>query len=311
MGEKSQKVIYDRDADFINIELQKNSLEYLMREQLYLLASEFSSIMQDTTFEQSHYRLKALQNLMVYTKTIGSYQQFISLVARLIKELGLPNNSISYSLITTRLIHEGYLSDKNIFVKIEDNESFKDLSGYLGIDIVNGYGCCRHVSAIHQDIFRELNLKGNSLPCLLSSYIPFREALQREGNHAVNLIEYEGLFYVHDTSQQRFYEFENAFTMMPYPSSLGNAQVLYYKPLLDMIFNNESQLEILKKISHFDRSSQSQYISVRELNEILNETNLKYNESHETLKDFMHDARPYTKEITSSVGIKPNMACLY
>lgn len=306
MNKKATNNIQNEFIKNKNNNYTEKSFEELIYTEPKLLIDNKSQLMQDIILEQTMFNLKVNLNLLKHKEIINLYQKFIAIVANLIKELGLPNNSISYSLVISRLIKEGHLSNKGIISITQGHGIFKDLYGYFGIDILNGYGCCRHTSSIHQDIFKKLKLNSSYLPCLHSMNISLEESFKIKGNHLVNLIEYEGVYYAYDTLHNRLYEFEDSFTMTPYPKCFGDINILFYKPSFDMILNNKSQLEVIKKIKKIYTDSKSRHISILELNEIFNETNYIYNKNDEIIYDFVKDTKSYIKKLTSSIKKIPN-----
>lgn len=287
--------IMDTDWMAHGVKSEDESVPYedLQNEYKYLFAGPDSPIMTKLIKMQQVHHNDLIINM--YDENVQSYIEFLELIAKIVRDIGLPNNSISYSKIVSRLIHEGYLSNRSVFVPTTDKTKFLDIIGFLGIDVINGYGCCRHTADIHQDIFRELNLCGDRVYCLSESSITLSQAFNSRGNHIVNLLIYDEMCYVHDILHQKFYYFKNGFTMEEYQGR----DTLYYKPSLDIVFNGMSYLDMLKRIRTFHESSAKSYMSARELNEILAETDNQYNNSRQILEDFRREAKSYIKKIVS------------
>lgn len=291
-------------------QLQKadNMIEYIKNGDLDLLhIIKALSNIEDIYLNQSVYQFSLERNRLKFSDSIKVYVEFVELIAKLIKEIGIPNNSISFSIIISKLIHDGYLSKNSIFISTEDLERLIDIRGFHGLDIINGYGCCRHVSSIHQDLFHQLNLCGEKIYCLKGigeePNASLRNPFNEEADHVVNLLEYDGMYYIHDVLCRRFYQFNDGFTMKRYPYGDNVFEKLYYKPLLDMIFNNSSQDDVLNKILTFQECSKESYMTANEFNEIVDETNNEYNKKKDILDDFKQISQGYTKKIMAQTGI--------
>lgn len=290
--------------DYINL-LDTNYSFYLMGEEneinafINLYYNSESELGRAIIEKQAQYRSAVKANELLHGKNITAYKEFIKLVTKVIKEIGLPNNEISYSLVISRLIHDGYLSEKLSFFQTDNKNKMLDISGYLGIDVINGYGCCRHVSGIHRDLFNDMELFNDNLPCTsVLTYISLKQAFEMPANHSVNLLKYNGLYYIHDALNNKFYTFNDGFTMKQYPNSVEILpRKLFYKPEYDIIINNVTFSKVKEKVKDFSYDSMKSHISASELGDIVDETNLQYDRNREILGDFVKEARPYTKKI--------------
>lgn len=251
-------------------------------------------------------------NKQLYQDNIKAYNQFISLVAEVIKDIGISNNSFSYSQIIENLLLCGYLSDDGPFLPFRQiNQKPLDILGFLGVDVINGRGCCRHSSTIHQDIFDCLKLYGDKFPCTSSVGIEFNYGFDQIFNtikttHQANILEYNGQYYVHDLfSGYHYFKdtfcsqlYENTSEFFPLPEK--DRKLLYYIPYIDMTLNNLSYEQVVEKVENFMKSSEKTHIDTRELNEILMDTNERFNKSNHILDDFRLEVGSYIKKIISS-----------
>ena len=209
---------------------------------------------------------------------IDSYNQFIVLIAKLVHELALSNNSISYSFIISKLIHKSLISYRNIFYNLKGNKYADEC---FGIDVINGYLNYKGVSTIHQDILNCLKTKGIVVQCLLSKESNLDSVYNMAANHAVNLIEYNDIFYVHDVLNRIFYRIEDNNIMIPYTIIPPYNDMLYYKDKVEIF------------------SPDKQCITRKQLNEVLIETTCNYDKNKRKLKYFSYNAKPYMEEIVS------------
>lgn len=293
-----------RSQDYINLLDTKYSC-YLMEEEneintlINLFYNSESELGRAIIDKQVQYASAVKANELLYGKNIIAYKTFIQLATKVIKEIGLPNNEISYSLVISRLIHDGFISENLFFFLTENKNKVFDISGYLGIDIVNGYGCCRHVSGIHRDLFNDMELFNDDLPCTsVPTYVSLKQAIEMPANHSVNLLKYNGLYYIHDALNKKFYTFNNGITMKQYPNNVEiMPKKLFYKPEYDIIINNTTFSEVKEKIKDYSYDSMKSHISVSELRDIMDETNLQYDRNKDVLGDFVQEARLYIRRI--------------
>jgi len=273
-----------------------------MNESLYLFADNNYTILINILVRQFLVKNEIEKNKIDYVYYADIYKQFICLVAKLIEELGLKNNSFSYSYLVAKLIHKGYLS--NGFQFVVDEENSLSLFGFQGIDVALGSGCCRNTSSIHENIFNTLNLPGDVIPCVSQNDLYLSAAYQTNPNHALNLLKYDGVYYAHDTLNQIFYKFKDYFTMEKYDDFSDSPQNVYYKPSADMMYNVISYRDCLNRIEAFRQSSTESHINESELNEILKQTDAEFDRKHATIVDFLHESKKYTKELVKIANFK-------
>lgn len=285
-----------------NITLRYQNKDYVSLKDIYerelaLLASKGSNIIRAIIKEQSNFLLKTLQNEYYYSENIQAYDEFISLTAELVKDLSIPDNPISASRVISKLISRGILSKDALFTdKLEDN--YPNIIGFLGIDIINGEGCCRHLTGIHKNIFDKLGLYDVELPVLCSGRNSFNHFLSTMPNHIINLILFNEKYYTHDLSLKRFGYLENGFTITGFHQFDNKRDYkCYYKPSTDMVRNNLDQQEVIDRIVEFDLDSEKPPMDERELNEILIITDQKYYRNYSLLSDFQHEKEKYIQKI--------------
>ncbi len=271
----------------------------------YLFKDVNSPIIKRIIEMQLDYDRERNNNKIIYNKNIEYYNYFVEFVSELIKNIAIKNNSISYSRLFSRLLYDGYLSDMSNFISTTQEKYFIDIKGYFGIDIVNGFGCCRHTASFFQDVFKNLDINGKALccfrPCTTKDdfqYKPFTST----ANHVVNLLEYNGLYYIYDSLNKCYYYFNDFITMYPYIINDDNFSlnsILYYKPYMDMIIFSISYKEILENINTFIKNcnNSSFYITSQEITDILYETDNIYEKSNDILNCFKEDSKKYTKHI--------------
>lgn len=279
----------------LNAEKRENiTINEILRDELGLLAKKSSNIFEKMQEAKLENLSEIEENRQLYFDYIRYYEEFILLTARLVQELSLPNNSISSSKVIFKLIYDGYLSrDSNFHFIME--QSHPNIIGLMGINVINGAGCCRHVSDIHKKIFDNLNLFDIELPGVKDKLISLNGAFHVLPNHIINLIKFNNKYYLHDLSEETIGYFENSFTLKSYQENLNYR--FYYKPTINMLLQNLSQEEVISKIIEFQEDSHKLPISPKELNEILAETENRFNQSTSLLSDFQLEKKKYIKKI--------------
>ena len=231
------------------------------------------------------------------SEQINTYEQLIHLVTPLIKEIGLPNNNISYSYIIGILLRDGFFSNDGDFKVTSDDNKLKYRGNCLGIQITLGYGSCRHAGSLHEDIYKELGSNGQSLAC----------STQKDnhltnfgcGNHRINIINYQDFQMGYDTINRRFYHFIDGATLKAYGNT--SLKILHYTPFGDIVFGNKTYPMVLNQIRSFHQSSKKAPLSIKELNEIMLETYLRYDRLKKEVKEMQNEMKPYIKKIGGNI----------
>lgn len=286
-SEKLQKLTLDLNQE-------KISLYEIRRYELGLIADSTSYIMLEIEFFQSELLNIIQKNKRLFNNILTPYEDFLFFTAKLVQELSLPNNSISASKIISMLFERGYLSKNSRFLTTSE-ETYPDIPGYMGLNVINGAGCCRHISDIHKRIFNYLGLLDIEISGTHSDSDTLSEVFDTTPNHLVNLIQFNGKYYIHDLLFRTIGYFENSFSLIPYPKNIPYH--FYYKPTENMIFNNLSQKETIQRVIEFQEDSKKSPISLKELNEILEETEDNFYYHLNLLNDFEIEKRKYIQKM--------------
>lgn len=275
----------------------KKDFELVSNENLYLFSEDPKVIKKLELMSKINIKLTAF-NKKIFKKAIINYRELIDLISNIIKEIGLLNNSISYSVILSKLIHKGSLSNDLKLTISENDEEFKDIIGFFGLDIINGYGCCRHFSNLFQDVFENIGMCGEMIICINKEGMTLEEAFSSRHNHVVNLIEFNNVYYAKDSLNANFYQFINGFAMNSYFDLTDYA---YFKPSVTMIMNGKTLPEVKEKIKLFTESSKSTPLTIQELKEIILETIYLYNKNKNLIKDFERNSEVLKRKIVSNI----------
>lgn len=269
-------------------------------ERYYLKPWIHSDCFDDIVKRSNYYANICDNNYVLYRDMIGGYYKYINLVSKLIKEIGIDNNSISYSFILNKLLESGYLSLNGKINIVNGNDKFKEITGFYGINILSGDMCCRHAAYFYQDVFDKLGMFSELLPCLYGNGISRTEALSRRADHIINLLEYNKVLCGYDLINNLFFKFDNEFLL----SSLFSSRefYLYYKGYMDMIINGLDYDLIIEKIFKFRENSNLDVVSLDEYKEIISESENIFLKSISLINDFKSDSKKYVKRITKDLN---------
>lgn len=277
------------------------------KESLYMVHKQYNENSEYGKYIKKH-KMKIVENIKSnqegYKKSIKIYEQFIAIVAETLKEVSLPSCTISYAAALSRMIQEGYISNHLLFQKTRDKSKLLDVLGYLGMDVVNGYSCCRHISSFYYDIWSYLNLYIDDLYCYSSPYfISAEEGVYKSANHAVNVFLYNGTYYIYDALHKVFYLPSDGFRMIPYirENIEKRPQSLFYKSDWDMVYRNQTLQQVELKIQKFAVDSTKSHISKKQLKEILKETHYKFDKNRDALINLAPKTLFYSKKMVQNI----------
>ncbi len=283
----------------MSLNAEKEIDKLIFNENLYLFSHNPEVISRIETLQNVN-RICTNEHKEKYKEAFKNYSNFNKIyVSKLIKGIGIPNNSISYSILLSHIMSEGYLSKDMVLVRENEKyKNFKDIFGLLGLDVINGVACCRHFSTLFKDVFKELNICGDLIACLCKENITLKEAFISKHNHVVNMIEYNGIYYAFDPFNNNIYKFIDMFTMEPY---FDKRILIYFKPSVNMIYNDETFIEVLNKIIKFDESSKLKPLTLSEMGEIHLETTNLYKNNYNMVEDFIRDTIELKRSIVKSI----------
>lgn len=221
------------------------------------------------------------------------YDEFILLVAKLIKEIGIKNNEISYSLIIGLLLKAGMFSDWHRF-EYKTN-IVENLYGCLGLQVIRGYGTCRHISSFYKDVFDKLGLYNDKLYNYFSESNNEKIAKKNNANHVVNIIRYNDGYYGIDLANDYIFEFVNELKM----KSMFKKEIVYIfgKPYMDILVEGLSYEEMENKLNNYRNNINRGTLDKKEYFDILRDTRESILRSEDILLDFNNDRRNYIKRL--------------
>jgi len=226
-----------------------------------------------------------------YRTLISDYDSYIKIISKLVNELNCCKDNLSKLNIITKLMYNGIFSYENTFFKELDASSI--LQCKLGLNIVDGYGCCRHTAEFIQDVIPE----SKTLTCVTKCKKPFR----KEANHMVNLAEYNGLVYAYDAyNGGALLKFDEDFRMIPLDETIKT--YFSYKPYAEIIYYKRSLKEI-RDFLELCKESRNSIITKDDENFLhaLTCLSLDTKESKDMINDFKSDTRVQKDNIKEQI----------
>lgn len=131
-----------------------------------------------------------------YPNMIQAYKSILHETKEFILNTVKRSDTLAICGATTYLLWNGFLSKNKQFIYDgEVDASVVDSVGYLGLDVVNGVGCCRHLAPFLQDILTENNICSyliNNHEYCTCNYLNVGIIRHTEDGHSRNDI---GMFY--------------------------------------------------------------------------------------------------------------------
>lgn len=211
-----------------------------------------------------------------YSSLINDYILYLKACSKLVDDIVLTKDSLIKLNVIRHLIMRGIFSHTDKFIRQSGTKNIVYTED--GINVIDGIGCCRHVSGFISDIAPENRV----LTCLYQSKDQFDYA-----NHAVNLVEYNGIPYAYDGNNTgKLYRFTGSLSL----STLNYSEDMYYKPYAEIILYQKTFEEIEEFL---ERNEAKDIKTITHLKELL----LKYkaymniSRSSEMIRDFSSDTR--------------------
>ena len=271
-------------------------------EEVYL--SGDPEVLQDFAERRENHEDICLIESVIFPELIKKYDEFVTKIAKLIRDVGY-NSSIECSLIISYLIKNGYLSDKASF-EWDAVDSETELKSRLGTEIVNGGGCCRHLSSIHKNIFDELGMYFKELFVYHGNNTFFR-AENEQANHVISLIDYENVLYGLDIgNNDRLYRFKTPLILRELATSIPDH--LRYKPYMELTTGAVSSIEEIQS----NLQKYCSYVQARAIHpydyeaNFRQETTRRLHRMEDIFGDFHRETKTLKKEIGELVKVVHN-----
>lgn len=231
-------------------------------------------------------------------RKIKDYEKIVKEIADNIKAIALPDNSISYSYLFFLFLYTGLLSKNELNKK--DNKTYTDKVGYLGLDVIKGEACCRHVASLHEDVFKALECKSTIISTTTNQNI--NSEFPKNANHVINLLEYNKVLYAHDALNGMFYYFVSPLILKNYSIKTPiEFKYQMYKPIIDIKVWGKDEVEIVNNMKQIKETNPEKYLTELELNEIIEATKARFYGSYEELEKYKSKARFLFFKVSSNI----------
>lgn len=222
-----------------------------------------------------------------YSNLINDYYKYLKCVLKLLNEITLNKDELTKINILRFLIMNGVFSNTNKF--IIDTKAGNILLSKSGIGVVEGIGCCRHISEFISDVMPECRV----LTCLEQT----KNQFESQANHVINLVNYNGVSYGFDAlNKGNLFRFISSLNM----KDIKCVNSLYYKPYVEITHYKRT----FEEIEEFLESNKAKDIeTITCLKELL----IKFKaymavvNSNELIKDFRSDNKEEIKLIKEQI----------
>jgi len=239
--------------------------------------------------EQRFWNIRETYDSILYSSLIKDYESYIKIASKLVDEITPNKDDLSRISTIMHLIRKGIFSYSGSF---KDTIPSTDvIKSRMGINVLEGSGCCRHFAGFISDIMPESSL----LTCVGEVKNPFLS----EANHVINKIIYNGKIYGFDAFNDGIiFDFLDEFEMMSIDRVYS--ETLYYKPYAEILFYKRTFEEIktlLEQIKKSDKKS----ISALEVSEIVLDVSLNIMKNKEMINDFKSDTKLQMENIEGQI----------
>lgn len=223
----------------------------------------------------------------MYSSLISDYNLYLKACSKLVDDIVLTKDSLIKINVIRHLIMRGIFSHTDKFIRQSGIENIVYTED--GINVIDGIGCCRHVSGFISDIVPENTV-------LTCSYQQ-KEQFDDEANHVVNLVEYNGIPYAYDGyNNGKLYRFTGSLSL----STLDYSYDMYYKPYAEIILYNKTFEEIEVFL---ERNEAKDIKTITYLKELLlrYKAYLNISRNTEMISDFKSDTRHQVEGIKEQI----------
>ena len=239
-----------------------------------------------------------------YEDCMRQYNDYIEMVAKLMREIHVTDNSIVFCKFIHQLLKDGFFSENHKFYS--NDTWFLDIDeNYYGMEIVAGRGCCRHIGFFYDDLFTQLRIPNRVVPCYcFSDQTQYKRDNSKEANHVFNLISYQGTLYGYDGGSDTLLQSLNSTKMIEICSPEHkhdpdfHPYCFYYKPSCDREMFHLSHRDILKRLLEFKKNSGRDTIDYQQILEFNEQVSSMIHDHQCLLDDFDEETKQLKKDIT-------------
>jgi hypothetical protein len=169
----------------------------------YLDLSSSDEQIKELIHLQTQLKYKTLKNQQKYSYIISKYNKVLKELRIFITDM-VGFNKFSKLSALSEIVFDGYLSYNKNFQIYCGEQSVLDLHGYFGIDILDGKGCCRHISSLGLDTFKNDYIL---IPCHVNT--EKQVEICEKADHICLLFSYYNRYYIFDLLNDNLYQIEN------------------------------------------------------------------------------------------------------
>ena len=171
------------------------------------------------------------ENIKKHPQLINSYKNILNQLKLFFDDISVKKDILIYCGVLSNMLWSGYLSSNEKFIYNDIDENPLDMEGFLGLDVICGEGCCRHISTFFNDFLNEndyascyiknnqylkqdyitLGIKRNKRDGefqkdIMGKYVNDNSIL---GNHACVIFPYKNSYLVYDPTNIQLYIMKN------------------------------------------------------------------------------------------------------
>ena len=236
------------------------------------------------------------------------YDSIINKTALFVDDVSSKKDAITYSTIITELLWNGILSIDKKFIYEDYLLEVEDF--FNGLNVTYGEGCCRHIGSMIKDVLNNLNednylISGETKIKSAMDYFKIIrndangvmdnlngeiETFDSESRHMVNMINYNGKYYLFDATNLLMFKFNKKLKNSIYVGD-GTIEI---RPHSFLSWNEMSPEELGKLLYRLDINKKS--ISTEEVINIIQSARKMINvdlmnDFHNEIKDELNDIK--------------------
>lgn len=234
-----------------------------------------------------------------YRDLLFDYDQFITKVSYLLLELNVPKNGLSYAIVMSKLLNDGYFSLGSFEYKtLLKNE----LAADNGINVVEGRGCCRNTTDFCSDVLEKLGESNGKFYCYDSGFKSKTLAKINQARHVINLVKYKDNLYGYDITNDLACRFINKWQL----KGMSEYSNMYftYKPYCAYLIDNIGYSQANDMLREFDKAANKKSIDIYELKEMKSKLLNMLKDNTSTLNEFNKNTLDLKMEICNKLKEK-------
>ena len=224
----------------------------------------------------------------IYNNIIKNYLEL-----NLMLNINTPIEIFSFYILT---LYNGYLSKTDNFIYLDNEDKLINCIKLKGADVLNGYGVCRHISAMLKDIYDNMGINNEILPIYLN-----QEKIKKKifiSNHVINIVTDKNRTILVDPTNSMIWEKVGKQYLMHINEE--NINIAQIPVQFDILNYNDYNINILKNIKNM--LSRTSFSTKEDVVLLENTFDIFYKNSN-NLKQFKNENIKYYSEVTERLNI--------